>query len=526
MNNKYISVILLMLAVLFTSSCEDRLDIAKHGNQGSMDDYYQTDDELNSATAAMFLSMRSAYYNWYLVKNMLSDDMYTGGGGRGDNTDMERLNEYTFDTDHGMISSLYSGLYTIIYQANLIIDKTDPDDAVKKQAVAEAKAIRGYAHFELVTLWGTAPVVNHLLSSNEYRKSNSTPAELWAQVESDLTDAINSGALPSKSSTEDNETGIRVTKEFAEACLGKAYLFEGKYSEAASMLDNVINSNLYTLYTGDYDQLIHVTANMCDESMFELQLRDDTEQQWAQFTMLYIMMGWRTDKLNLGWPGVATIAYGTYGFANPRKDLYDAFVNTEGESGYRLNSTIRTYSQINQIGITMQNGVYLIGNEGYFNWKNRALYTDCVTNAPYFQALQYINLRVMRYAEVLLLASEANLQAGNQEKALKYINMVCTRAKLASLSTVTLDDIKNEKRLELCFESCRYQDLVRWGDASEYLGNQGKEIPSLVSDGTGNVSVKVNNTNTTYGFKDKNKLLPIPLKEIELNTNMVQNTGW
>ena len=139
----------------------------------------------------------------------------------------------------------------------------------------------------------------------------------------------------------------------------------------------------------------------------------------------------------------------------------------------------------------------------------------------YFQIGQYIDLKVMRYAEVLLLAAEANLQAGNTSKALEYINMVRARAKETPLTTVTLNDIKTEKRLELCNEGVRYQDLVRWGDAKTALGEQGKQVPAFTVSG-----VQWNWQNTKYGFQDKNMLLPIPLKELELNPNMHQNTGW
>ena len=138
-----------------------------------------------------------------------------------------------------------------------------------------------------------------------------------------------------------------------------------------------------------------------------------------------------------------------------------------------------------------------------------------------FQGLQFIDLKMMRYAEVLLLAAEAQLQAGNQAKALDYINQIRTRAKETPLTSVSLNDIKTEKRLELCLECVRYQDLVRWGDAKSAMGNQGKDVPAFTTSG-----IQWNWQNTVYGFQDKHYLLPIPLKELELNPNMVQNTGW
>jgi hypothetical protein len=163
----------------------------------------------------------------------------------------------------------------------------------------------------------------------------------------------------------------------------------------------------------------------------------------------------------------------------------------------------------------------MVGHEGYFMWKTRALKEDCIYDASYFQALQYINLRVMRYAEVLLLAAEAHVQGGDKAKALSYINRIRSRAKLPDLTTVTLDDVKKEKRLELCMECVRFQDLTRWNDAEAVMGQQGKEIPAFSSEG-----VKFLFKNSAYGFKAKHKLLPIPRKELELNPNMKQNENW
>ena len=342
---------------------------------------------------------------------------------------------------------------------------------------------------------------------------------MWAIVESDLTEAINSGTLPSKSGVNDEETGIRATKELAQALLGKAYLFEGKYGEAASMLDNVINSGKYALFTDGYDLQFHAPYNNNCESLFELQKRNDQEQISMDF--VFIMQGWRTDKLSYSGEAASVLAQGMYGFMNPRKSLYDAFVAWEGANGYRLNKTMMTYDQVENFGVKLQAGQFLYGSEGYFMYKNQSFKEDLVIDFSGFQCFQFTDLKVMRYAEVLLLAAEAQLQAGNSGKALDYINQIRTRAQETPLSSVSLNDIKTEKRLELCNEAVRYQDLVRWGDAEAAMKDQGKEIPSFTTTG-----VEWNFKNQNYGFKEKNKLLPIPLKEIELNPNMTQNANW
>ena len=189
--------------------------------------------------------------------------------------------------------------------------------------------------------------------------------------------------------------------------------------------------------------------------------------------------------------------------------------------GYRLSKTMMNYDQLTAYGVAVQPGAAVYGNEGFFFWKNQSLKSDVITDMSYFQGGQFINLKMMRYAEVLLLAAEANLQAGNSAKALQYINEIRTRAKETPLTAVTLNDIKTEKRLELCNEGVRYQDLVRWGDGKTAMGEQGKDVPAF----TGS-DVQWNWHNTVYGFQDRNVLLPIPLKELELNPNMQQNTGW
>ena len=520
MRKNIIYSLLLVVAALF-AGCDSRLDIEKHGNMGDQNDFYQTDEQIEQAVASMYSNLKGLYYNWFFTKNLLSDDVWCGGGQRGDNTSLEQLNEYTYGTDNGMIQGVFSGLYGLIYQCNLVIEKVADDTPVKKRAIAEAKFFRAWANFELVTLWGTAPLVDHLLEPGEYRQGNSTPEALWAAVESDLNDAISMNALPSKKNMDDRETGMRVTQEVAKAYLGKAYLFQKKYPEAANVLNEVVASEKYDLFRGDYDMQFHAVNNNNCESMLELQWRNDQEQAWSQFDMTFLMQGWRTGNMTLEGKAANEVAQGTYGFLNPRKSLYEAFVKAEGENGYRLQKTLLNSDQMAAYGVKLNPGQNIYGCEGYLFFKNRILKSDNIMDASYFQGLQYTDRKIMRYAEVLLLAAEANLEAGNTDVALKDINEIRIRAKETPLTSVTLDDIKTEKRLELCLESTRFQDLVRWGDAKKALASQGKEIPNYSSKG-----VSWDFSNSTFGFQDKHMLLPIPLKERELNPNIQQNTGW
>ncbi|ADY36654.1 RagB/SusD domain-containing protein [Phocaeicola salanitronis DSM 18170] len=534
----YLSTLLLALMAVLMTGCEDRLNIYKHGSLGGPENYYKTDEETESALAAMYGSWRDLHQNWFTLLNGMSDDAWAGGGQRNDNVDLEKMNEFNYNIESSTVQSLYTQLYTLIYRANLILSNVPGDTQFMRQAIAEAHAARGWAHFYLVTLWGTAPIVDHLLSPDEYRQSNGTPETTWAFIESEYKAALDANALTTKSGVDDTESGIHLTQETVKAFLGKAYLFQGKYAEAADILDEVINSGKYDLYRGDYGLLGHAATNNCCEAIFEINRVNNTEQAWNQFSQLFINIGWRSSILSYmpGTESAELIATGSYGMLNPQKGLYDAFVAEEGVDGYRLNQSIRTYEQLNAIGVVNTSGSPLVGNEGYFYWKTRLLKDDCITDNPGLQMLQWNNLRIMRYAEVLLMAAEAHVQGGVEtDKALTYINLVRERAHLNPLTAVTMDDIKNEKRLELCLESCRYQDLVRWGDAETVLGQQGKQIPSFSwsvttnPDGTTSIAkheLTYPYTNTDYGFKERNKLLPIPLREMDVNPNMQQNPGW
>ncbi|MCD7713303.1 MAG: RagB/SusD family nutrient uptake outer membrane protein, partial [Firmicutes bacterium] len=132
------------------------------------------------------------------------------------------------------------------------------------------------------------------------------------------------------------------------------------------------------------------------------------------------------------------------------------------------------------------------------------------------------NYRLLRYADVLLMAAEANNRKASPDdaKALRYLNEVRARVNQPALS-VTGNDlfaaIKQERRLELAFEWVRYQDLIRWGDAATVLADQGKQIPR----GDGSYFEL-----SDAGFKERHWLLPFPETEINVNPNIVQNPGW
>ena len=212
----------------------------------------------------------------------------------------------------------------------------------------------------------------------------------------------------------------------------------------------------------------------------------------------------------------------------------------EGEDGYRLKASIRTMEQMPEAGLTCDvDGTILFFSDKYFNWKTRILQSDLMGKPGRNVDNQYINYCYVRYAEVLLLAAEAQFRAGNKTKAEDYLNQVRQRAKLADKTGITLDDIKTEKRLEFAFEGVRYMDLTRWqriegeDDAYNAMKDQDKIVYNIKvskDKGTGKVSyekvVAVEYPNAGYQ-KGKHELLPYPLEELEVNgANIQQNPNW
>ena len=209
---KFSNIIMVAAAsVLAMSSCSNKLNIPQHGVL-NYETFYQTDEDAENAIIACYLQMRGLSYNYNLGKNMLTDDFWAGGGGRNDNAELEQLNEFTFGTEQSMLEGMFTSYYQIIYKANVVLGHVAADSEIKNRAIAEAKVFRAWSYFELISMWGNPPLVDHELLPSEYQKPNGTTEELWGLVEKDLTEAIASGFLTEKSSL--NEKSWRITKQF------------------------------------------------------------------------------------------------------------------------------------------------------------------------------------------------------------------------------------------------------------------------------------------------------------------------
>lgn len=522
MKLKYILTGVLAAGVLLTAnSCEDNLDIAQH-SVVAIDDFYKTDTEAEEAIVAAYYQFKTAHSGgtgsvaWLM--NFLGDEFWAGGNNRSDGI-YYQYNEFSFTDGNGVVKSIYKNLYTLIYRCNLVLERCTGDSQIMKRARAEALTMRAWANFELVTLWGTAPLVDHILKPDEYLQGNSeSTSVLWTAIEKDLNDAISSGALTDQTGT------YRMTKAFAQAMLGKAQLWQKKYSEAAATFESIISSGKFSLQT-DLTNFGTIKGDVSAEDLFCMRGIDDASNSGPNSTYHGMWTGLRAEKFEYNFdksrPATANFATYPFGFqVCPTKALYDKFVEVEGADGYRLHNFIMTYQEMqDEFNTRVKAGMEIYDCEGYFNrkymiWKDNG------------SAYRYpLPDHIMRYDEVLCLAAEAQFQAGNANKALNYINQLRTRARAPQATEVTLQVIKDESWMELCFEGLRFQNLIRWGDAEAKLKNRGAIHPELQPDGTVNYT-RYNQDGTVGFMSPKHLLLPFPADEIAVNPNMSQNEGW
>jgi len=565
--------------VVLTYSCEDMLDI----KQKATTDYseYFSKDKIDECIANCYSQWSHIVLTGFYTKAFLSDDTYTGGNARNDNADYESLNEKTFSSAYSGFYDYMWGLYNLVYNANCIIENFGNymDDAEVQKGMAEAHFFRAYAYLDLVSLWGTPEYVDHILGQDEFRQANGDRKKLWELIISDLEYAINSDALTEKV-LGDTESTIRVSKQAAQAYLGKALLYQATYDnpefgnlndgnhgwatytidtdalldKAVENLDAVVDGGQFDLID-DFSDLYHMEANYCDE--YVLQTNNaaaliGTNDSWSFYLaqLSVVTTTWRfqgsvfsptttgdfgSDYYTAGGYGFTqgvTKSYTVNGEQTCPYGLVDAFASSPGEeNSQRRLWTYRSWDEVQSMGVQSSGTAY--GTSGYFNMKHiyrksggpsNYLGDMDLTGAYTSFAGSYANYPHMRYSEVLLMCAEANYLRGHSEKALSCINEIRERAGADAYTSIDMDKIKLEYQLELACEGHRYQNLVRWGDAATVMATQAKYIPTF----TNGTSVSwYDNSASNSGFKsNKNELLPIPSKEILVNPNVVQNPGY
>ncbi|MCR5198158.1 MAG: RagB/SusD family nutrient uptake outer membrane protein [Prevotella sp.] len=526
-----IPMLALTTGVAFTS-CEDQLDIPQKGSI-TTENFYQSDADCLKALAsayegfALYTESRGngdgpgIYTPAKVLANHPGDDVNYGGGNYGDHEFGGSVDEFRYKHTPEAIDFHYKFLYLSIYKDNLVIDYfKEPATDFQKQAVAEAKVLRAYNHFLLACYWGQPPLVDHLLAPDVIpTNSEMTQQEYFVWVAQQCEEALPD--LIERSSTSDKEGSWRVTKGFANALAGKAYMFAGDFEKAKAALKKVVDSGKYALVPGEeFANLFHVEGDGCPEKVFEVNFKYNPAADWWAGVGIHSTwmesncFNWRAGNFKVnpvnkycgidGWGSIGVPEW--YGVAFHENDgdsprfkatlmhIDDAVYQTSGIEGMYYadealqNMPLEEKKKSTEIGISdASQGLY--GQSFYLPFKHILRASDCTDGGTHGDNGRLNNVIVMRYAEVLLNYAECCLRTGDNATAKTIVNQIQQRAGSKTVSAdVDLTVLKKEKSFELWFEGCRFQDILRWSklDNSDYdkeciahLQKQGSAVPHL-----------------------------------------------
>ena len=380
--------------------------------------------------------------------------------------------------------------------------------------------------------------------------AQSSQADVYAQVESDLKESI--GVLPLEQ--KDANLG-RISKGAARTLLARLYLAQNKFAEAAAVLKDIIDSNVYALdrRNGDdsYEKFFHDGGETSPEAIFSILGLKDKFTNVRYIYMLPEMAG--------GWHQFAVYneLVKSY-FAADGKSIDESEVYDDNDP--YMNRDIRLYASVflpplgTYPGTTFKGKTYncYLGPNTADSYNRYTLFNGyCPKKGadPEFTDIwnNYTHTPLMRYAEVLLSYLEAVNEAtpGAVDQALLdvTINDVRDRVKLPGYSKAELSSqeavreaVRKERRVELAFEGLRYFDVLRWGVAKELLnhtftGVKLSDDPSAPNYRGSGASASPVDEDMYYQFEkrmwsDHNRYFPIPQNELNVNKNLKQNTGY
>lgn len=446
----------------------------------------------------------------------------------------------------------------------------DVTDADKARIGAEAKFLRGFYYFELKRLYNNTPYVDETLDYATGIEKVKNDQDLWPKIVADLQTAYNN--LP-----ETQEAAGRANKWAAAALLAKAYMYQQKYTEAKTLYDQIIangktaNGKKYAL-VAKYADLYRASNDNNEESVFAIQAATNTgdaNNANPEFDLNY--------PYNTGTNGPA----GCCGFFQPSFELVNSF-RTNANGLPLLNGTYNAAGNevkndqgiLSSAAFTPDAGNldprldHSVGRRGipYLDWQDHPGY-DWIRKQDYggpYTPKKYVyyradqgtyqqsngwhpgytamNYTIIRYADVLLMAAEAEVEVGSLTKALEYVNMVRKRAanpagfvlkNNAPAAKYVISEytsaafaskeaartaVRFERKLELSGEGHRFFDLLRWGVAeasmNAYLSYEGQKLPVALG------SAKFTPNQDEY--------LPIPQAQIDLQGKDVlkQNPGY
>lgn len=493
MKIKYISSFILLLGLLMMPACSDEFLEVESAGRLSSDSFPQNDAEAFSAIVGAYNLMQWNYgRDWnsvWVAKNLPGDDV-NAGSSSSDQPPFQNLDDFVNEADNPVTTAIWEGFYKTINLCNTILERIEPGNSTRDGVLAEAKVIRAWNYFELIVLFGDVPFyTTNPVDVEDFHTPRVAKETIYAQIEADLKDAI--ADLPLKSELLP-EFKFRVSKGTAQAILGKVYLYQKKWAEAHGVLSDLIatEGDEYDLEP-DYRNVWRRQGELGIESVFEVMYSDKEGYDWGNFpwspgsheSNIHVqLMGPRSPFFsNLEAIGIIP----GWGFNLPTQKIGDAF-GAMGDDGPRYQASLMSEEEFIAAGgsivaDTDENGNPIPAHdyEGYLRLKYATHASETNTSEGVIPELNYtINWRLIRYADVLLMAAEAYNEDSKPDLGLIELNKVRVRAELDPLpSGISQADLREavvkERQLELAFEGSRFWDLVRWGRAATELAGTG-----------------------------------------------------
>jgi starch-binding outer membrane protein, SusD/RagB family len=477
----------LFLLLLMQPACKkDFLEVDPQAQTPS-EQFWQTQEDATRAVNAIYGNLN----DWELVAfapiavESLGSDETEKGSSPGDAAFLNDFDRFTHTASQGQIYDFWTGQYRSINLANQVLDNVPGitmDEGLKARYLAESKFVRAYNYFRLVRAFGDVPLRLTVPKTPEEFNIPRTPkAEVWAAIEKDLTDAA--AVLPQRYTGAD--VG-RATKGAALALHAKAAMYQArenpsKWNEVLNLTNQVMGLG-YSLFP-DFEKQFRIENENNQESVFEIQsqvlpnIAGASNSQYSQVQ------------------GVRGVSWGGWGFNVPTEELANAF----GTSDPRRDATIIFRGETTPQG----DFIPLVGDNPRYNQKS---YVPSSQHKQGFSEGAEQNVRVIRYAEVLLMNAEAANELGDATKAKTSLNAVRARVGLAPITTNDKDALRqaiwNERRLELAMEFDRFFDVIRQGRGAQVFGPKGF-------------------------VAGKHELMPIPQNEIDISAGVLtQNPGY
>ncbi|MCC6288845.1 MAG: RagB/SusD family nutrient uptake outer membrane protein [Chitinophagaceae bacterium] len=464
--------IAVVLAGSCIMACNNKLDVLDENNPTTAS-YFKTATELQNGVNAIYSILRGGELvgrEWFFTHDMRSGECASGGA-QLEAPRAELLKEPSPAPSNSVITNIWAGCYHMINRANMVLSKA-PDitdnTELRDRLVGEARFLRAWAYFELVSQWGDVPVYTDPIVSATDFKGKTPAADIYTLIISDLTEAVQK--LPESYGASDNG---RATRGAANALLGRVQMQKGDYGAAKTALLQVYGKySLVSDYQWNFD------GDVKDDNGVTIITGHEFNAE-SIFEVVFVDKG--DNNFNWGYNGegstspLSTVRNQEYGITWGNVIPSDRFLNEFEDNDPRYKFTIfeegdqiLTQSPLGaktlvaadmNIATSTRKGVTrkrFFRKYNIYDWVNSGFHPGG------------INQRVIRYAEVLLMLAECEAEAGTPAQAAAYINEVRSRPGV-NMPVVTLASkeaalkaVMHERSVELGAEELNSIDILRW----------------------------------------------------------------